>query len=88
MFSASNSTTGAARLFFMSFSMLGSLIFAQLVIGMVMSILNDLRAVGSPQVFSLLAPFFVAENNDVTLNSCQSPILVVHPCTYLVHGTV
>ena len=62
MYSSSDSTTWAARYFFMSFIVLIGLLFSQLFVGMIMTLISEAQQLNSIRLSSFLRPFFVASN--------------------------
>ena len=65
MYSAGYTTSGAARLFFASFIILGTLIFAQLVVGMILSVFVEVLDAGSYRLYALMFPFFYCQDAEV-----------------------
>ena len=57
MYSASNATTEAARLFFISYVLIVSLLLAQLVIGVIVNLFTDIQRLNSEHLFTCLAKF-------------------------------
>ena len=57
MYSASNATTEGARVFFVTFTLLCSLLFAQLIIGVIVNLFTDVQRLNSEQLYSCLSEF-------------------------------
>ena len=57
MYGATDATTEAARVFFVSFSMLATLLLAQLIIGVIVNLFTEVRRLNSEQLYSCLADF-------------------------------
>ena len=57
MYSATDATNTSARLFFMSYILLATLLFAQLTIGWVVSVFGLVQKIGSEKVYRFLLQF-------------------------------
>ena len=67
MYEASDTTSEAARIYFISFSVLFSLLFAQLLLGIVVNMFDMVKQLNSSQAYSCLNRFFTNANADVSL---------------------
>ena len=68
MYAASDTTTDTARLYFISFAVLFSLLFAQLLLGIVVNMFGMVKQLNSSQAYSCLNQFFANTNTDVSLH--------------------
>ena len=68
MYEASNTTSEAARLYFISFALLFSLLFAQLLLGIVVNMFGMVKQLNSSQAYSCLNQFFANTNADVSIH--------------------
>jgi len=68
MYAASDTTTDTARLYFISFAVLFSLLFAQLLLGIVVNMFGMVKQLNSSQAYSCLNQFFANSNTDVSLH--------------------
>ena len=57
MYSATDATNTSARLFFMSYVLLATLLFAQLMIGWILSVFGSVQKIGSEKVYRFLLQF-------------------------------
>ena len=62
MYSSSDCTTWAARYFFMSFIVLIGLLFSQLFVGMIMTLISEAQQLNSIRLANFLRPFVVTSN--------------------------
>ena len=83
MYSASDATTGAARVFFFSFTMLATVLFAQLIIGVIVKLFAEVKRLDSEQLYSCLSDFtgtddatarHAIENDILKLNTVLLPL--------------
>ena len=72
MYEASDTTTETARLYFISFAVLFSLLFAQLLLGIVVNMFTMVKQLNSSQAYSCLNQFFANTNTDVSLRICTA----------------
>ena len=73
LYTASDETTETARLYFISFAVLFSLLFAQLLLGIVCNMFGIVKQLDSSQTFSCLNKFFANTNTDVSIHCYCCP---------------
>ena len=87
MYAATDATTEAARVFFISFSMLATLLLAQLIIGVIVNLFSDVKRLNSEQLYSCLADFTgTADANE--RSAIEDDVLKLNTTMLPLHGAL
>ena len=71
-YAASDATTEATRLFFISYMMIVSLLLAQLVVGIIVTLFTDIQRLNSEHLFTCLAKLTSTADVEVRVDSLFS----------------
>ena len=63
MYEASDATTEAARLYFLSFVTIFSLLLAQLIVGLIVNLFGEISSVSNPKVYAAINKFLTVTNS-------------------------
>ena len=87
MYSSSDATTEAARVFFISYAIFGTLLFAQLIIGVIVNLFVQIKHLNSEQLYSCLAEV-TRTADESELRAMEDDILKLNTTMLPIHGAL